>query len=50
MKAFFNAMGTSQFTFNQKVYSYSYPISWKGYVYCVLGFSGSTVSPFSEVW
>jgi hypothetical protein len=27
-----------------------YAISWKGYAYRVLWFSGSTVSPFSEVW
>jgi hypothetical protein len=27
---------------------FSYAISWEGYAYHVLGFSGSTVSPFSE--
>jgi hypothetical protein len=48
LKACFNAMETSQFTFNQKVYSYT--ISWESYAYHVLGFSGSTVSPFSEAW
>jgi hypothetical protein len=25
-------------------------ISWEGYAYHVLGFSGSAVSPFSEAW
>jgi hypothetical protein len=43
-----NAMGTSQFTFIQKVYGYA--INWEGYAYHVLGFSASTVSPFSEAW
>jgi hypothetical protein len=28
----------------------SSPFTKKFNVYCVLGFSGSTVSPFSEVW
>jgi hypothetical protein len=46
IKAYFNAMETSQFTFNQKAEGYA--ISWKGYAYCVLGFSGSTINPFSE--
>jgi hypothetical protein len=42
IKACFNAIETFQFTFfNQKV---------EGYAYCVLGFSGSSVSPFSEAW
>jgi hypothetical protein len=44
----FIAMETSQFTFSHKVSGYT--ISWEGYAYCVLGFSGSTVSPFSEAW
>jgi hypothetical protein len=48
IKACSNAMETSQFTSNQKVCGYT--ISWKGYAYHVLGFSGSTVSPFSEAW
>jgi hypothetical protein len=48
IKECFNAMETSQSTFNQKVYGYA--ISWEGYAYRVLGFSGSTVSPFSEAW
>jgi hypothetical protein len=26
------------------------PISLEDYIYCVLGFSGSTVIPFSEAW
>jgi hypothetical protein len=26
-----------------------FSISWEGYAYCILGFSGSTVCPFSEV-
>jgi hypothetical protein len=47
-KACFNAKETSQFTFNQKVEGYA--ISWEGYAYHVLGFSGSTVCPFSEAW
>jgi hypothetical protein len=37
-----------QFSFNEKVEGFV--ISWEGYVYRVLGFSGSTVSPFSEAW
>jgi hypothetical protein len=48
IKACFNAMETSQFTFNQKVYGYV--VSWEDYAYRILGFSGSTVSPFSEAW
>jgi hypothetical protein len=48
LKACFNAMETSQFTFNQKVYSYD--ISWESYAYHVSGFSENTVSPFSEAW
>jgi hypothetical protein len=44
----FNAMETSQFTFKQKVYGYT--ISKEDYAYRVLGFSGSTLSPFSEAW
>jgi hypothetical protein len=43
-------METSQFTFNQKVEDCEYTISWEGYAYRVLGFSGSTPSPFSEAW
>jgi hypothetical protein len=39
-------METSEITFNQKVRS----ISWEGYDYNILGFSGSTVIPFSEAW
>jgi hypothetical protein len=31
-------------------FGYEYNISWEGYAYCVLGFSGSTVSPSSEAW
>jgi hypothetical protein len=27
-----------------------YAIRWEAYAYRVLGFSGSTVSPFSEAW
>jgi hypothetical protein len=52
IKACFNAIETSQFTFsfNQKVQVYKYSISWEGYAYHVLGFLGSTVSPFSEAW
>jgi hypothetical protein len=42
--------GNTQFTFNQKDYGYEYAITWEGYDCCVWGFSGSTVSPFSEVW
>jgi hypothetical protein len=42
IKACFNAMETSQFTFNPKVYA----VSWEGYAYRVLGFSGSTVNTF----
>jgi hypothetical protein len=41
-------METSQFIFNQKAEGYA--ISWEGYAYRVLGFSGNTLSPFSEVW
>jgi hypothetical protein len=50
IKACFNVLETSQFTFsfNKKVYGYA--TSWEGYAYRVLGFSGSTVSPFSEAW
>jgi hypothetical protein len=48
IKACFSAMETSQFTFNQK--AEGYVISWEGYTYRLLGFSGSTVSPFSEAW
>jgi histone-lysine N-methyltransferase SETMAR len=43
-------METSWFTFSQKGESYEYAISWEGYACRVLGFSGSTVSPFSEAW
>jgi hypothetical protein len=50
IKACFNAMETSQFNFNIKFQGYKYAISWEGYVYRVLGFSWSTVSPFSEAW
>jgi hypothetical protein len=51
IKACFNAMETSQFTFNQKLQGYvRYATSWEGYAYRVLGFSGSPVSPFSEAW
>jgi hypothetical protein len=38
------------FSFNQKVLGYEYAISLEDYAYRVLGFSGSTVSPFSEAW
>jgi hypothetical protein len=44
IKACSNEMETSQFTLNQNA------MSWEGYAYRVLGFSGSTVSPFSEAW
>jgi hypothetical protein len=51
IKACFNAMETSYFTFNQIVYGFEHAISWEGYdASHVLGFSGSTVSPFSEEW
>jgi hypothetical protein len=46
IKACFNARETSQFTFNQKVYGYTF--NWEGYNHRDLGFSGSTVNPFSE--
>jgi hypothetical protein len=46
IKACFNAVELSQFTFNQK--AEGYVISWEGYAYRALGFSDSTVSPFSE--
>jgi hypothetical protein len=48
IKTCFSATETFQFTFNQKVESYA--ISWEGFAYRVLGFSGRTVSPFSEAW
>jgi hypothetical protein len=41
IKACFSAMETAV---------HLQPKSWEGYAYDVLGFSGSTVSPFSEVW
>jgi hypothetical protein len=50
IKACFDEMETSKFTFNHKVYGYSYATSWEGYPYCVLGFSGCTVNSFSEAW
>jgi hypothetical protein len=34
----------------KKIQGYEYAISWERYAYSVLGFSGSTVSPFSETW
>jgi hypothetical protein len=46
IKACFTVMETSQFTFNQKVQGYKNAIIWEGYAYHVLGFLGSTVSPF----
>jgi hypothetical protein len=36
IKACFNVVQTSQFTFNQKVQGYA--ISWEGYAYCILRF------------
>jgi hypothetical protein len=45
-KTCLNAMETSQFTYNEKVQVYA--ISSEGYVYSALGFSVSTISPFSE--
>jgi hypothetical protein len=50
VKACFNALKTSQFTFNPKVLGYECSISWEGYADRVFGFLGSTVSPFSEAW
>jgi hypothetical protein len=41
-------METAQFTFSQQVQVYA--MNWEGYAYRVLGFSGSTVSPFSETY
>jgi hypothetical protein len=46
IKACFNVMKTSQFTFNYKVQGYA--ISWEEYACWVLGLSGSTITPFSE--
>jgi hypothetical protein len=43
-------METLQFTFSFNEEVQDYAISWEGYAYRVLGFSGSTVSPFSEAW
>jgi hypothetical protein len=48
IKACFNAMEISLFTFNTKLEVKGNAISWEGYAYRVLGFSGSTVSPSSE--
>jgi hypothetical protein len=39
IKVSFCEMETSKFTFNQKTEG-------EGYAYCLLGFSGSAVSPF----
>jgi hypothetical protein len=50
IKAFFNAMEISQFTFNQKVSGHEHAISWEGFAYHVLGFLGRTLSSFSEAW
>jgi hypothetical protein len=44
----FSAMESSKFTFNQILEGYA--ISWEGHAYHVLGFSGSSVCPFSEAW
>jgi hypothetical protein len=49
IKGCFNAMETSQFTFNQKLEVY-YAVSWEGYAFRVLEFSESAVSPLSDVW
>jgi hypothetical protein len=48
IKACFNAMETSKFTFsfNQKVKGYD--INSEGYAYCVLELSGSALSSFSR--
>jgi hypothetical protein len=46
----FNAVETSQFTFNQKARSLSLRHQLRRYAYRVWRFLGSTVSPVSEVW
>jgi hypothetical protein len=43
IKACFNAVGTSQFSFDKKE---GYPISWEGYAHHVLGFSGVLLAHF----
>jgi hypothetical protein len=48
IKVCFSVIETSQCKLNQKVWVYA--ISWEGYTYRVLGFSWSTVSPFSDAW
>jgi hypothetical protein len=48
IEACFNAMETSQFTFNQNVYGSA--ISWEGHTYRVSGLSGTTDSLFSKAW
>jgi hypothetical protein len=48
IKVCFSAMETSQFTFKQNVYGYEYTISWEGYAYRVLGFSGVLLAHFPK--
>jgi hypothetical protein len=50
IKACFNAMETSQFTFSQNAWRLRICHQLPSYAYRVLGFLGSTVSPFSEIW
>jgi hypothetical protein len=50
IKEYFNAMEISQCTFKEKFSGYEYAVSWENYVYRIVGFSGRTLSLFSEAW